>query len=241
VGTEPVEYCRDLERYLCQKNDGHLIRIVGPSFERVASWASLGVPFKVACRGIDRYFERYYAKGPRRRPVRIDFCEADVLEVFDEWRRAVGLTAGAIGPTEAQSAPPATSGDRRPPALGTHLERALMRLTSARANNLIDARFEPLLDRVAHELDQVRQEPRGLRGEARRVVLERLDVLDREMLALAQESLGDADRAALTRDADDELSAFRASMPADAFARARANAFDRLLRDRFKLPILSLL
>ena len=53
---EPSEYCREIEAYLCRKNDGHLIRIVGPSFERVSGWAERGVPLKVAFRGIDRYF-----------------------------------------------------------------------------------------------------------------------------------------------------------------------------------------
>ena len=86
------DYCRAVECYLCRKNDGHLIRIVGPAFEAVCAWSEHGVPLKVAYRGIDRYFERYYAKGPRRRPVRVEFCEADVLDVFDEWRRAVGVS-----------------------------------------------------------------------------------------------------------------------------------------------------
>ena len=90
---DPHDYCREIEDYLCRKNDGHLIRIVGPSFEKVCGWAEQGVPISVAFRGIDRCFERYYAKGPRRRPVRIDFCEADVLDVFDEWRRAIGVAA----------------------------------------------------------------------------------------------------------------------------------------------------
>ena len=87
-----ADYCREIETHLCRKNDGHLIRVVGPSFDLVSGWAAQGVPLKVACSGIDRYFERYYRKGPRRRPVRIDFCAADVLDVFDEWRRAVGIT-----------------------------------------------------------------------------------------------------------------------------------------------------
>src|SRR5882672_12638611 len=78
-----TDYCREIEAYLCRKNEGHLVRIVGPSFELVCGWAQRGVPLKVAFRGIDRYVERYYAKGPRRRPVRIDFCEADVLEIED--------------------------------------------------------------------------------------------------------------------------------------------------------------
>ena len=50
------EYCREIEAYLCRKNDGHLIRIVGPSFERVCGWAAQGIPFKIACQGIDTYF-----------------------------------------------------------------------------------------------------------------------------------------------------------------------------------------
>src|SRR5204863_1077323 len=101
MGTKPAEtsvtpdrnddYCRELEAYLCRKNDGHLVRIVGPSFERVCGWAAQGIPFKIACEGIDRYFVRYYSKGPKRRPVQIDFCDADVLEAFDTWRRSVGV------------------------------------------------------------------------------------------------------------------------------------------------------
>src|SRR5438045_6032193 len=97
-GNETAEYCREIETYLCRKNDGHLIRVVGPSFEIVSRWAEQGVPLKVAYAGIDRYFERYYRKGPRRRPVKIDFCDADVLDLFDEWRRALGIVSDAANP-----------------------------------------------------------------------------------------------------------------------------------------------
>ena len=91
---EPAEFCREIETYLCRKNEGHLVRIVGPAFEQVCGWAGLGVPLKIAFRGIDQYCERYYAKGPRRRPVRIEFCEGDILDLFDGWRRAVGVAGG---------------------------------------------------------------------------------------------------------------------------------------------------
>ena len=112
------EYCRDIEAYLCRKNDGHLIRIVGPSFERVCGWAGQGIPFKVACQGIDRYFEHYYAKGPRRRPVQIDFCEADVRDAFDAWRRAVGVRLPDAHPTDQAAAT-----RRRHPFPGPHPPR----------------------------------------------------------------------------------------------------------------------
>src|SRR4030095_913639 len=98
VGTKPdvAEFCREIETYLCRKNDGHLIRVTGASFELVSGWAERGVPIKVAYAGIDRYFERYYRQGPRRRPVKIDFCEADVLDVFAERRRATGVTQSSV-------------------------------------------------------------------------------------------------------------------------------------------------
>src|SRR5438093_13689692 len=122
-----ADFCRQVEIYLCQKNDGHLIRVVGPSFELVSKWAEQGVPLKVAYAGIDRYFERYYRKGPRRRPVKIDFCEADVLDVFDEWKRATGIT-GATTDGRHQSQVASHQ------SLPAHLERVLQRLTAARAS-----------------------------------------------------------------------------------------------------------
>ena len=84
-------YCREIEAHLCRKNAGHLVRVVGPAFQMVTGWATQGIPLKVALRGIDRCVERREARAPSRRPLRVEFCEADVLDVFDQWRRAVGV------------------------------------------------------------------------------------------------------------------------------------------------------
>ena len=66
AATAAVLAQRDVEAYLCRKNDGHLIRIVGPSFETVKGWAEQGIPLKIALRGIDRCCERAQARGGRR-------------------------------------------------------------------------------------------------------------------------------------------------------------------------------
>ncbi|HYS24267.1 MAG TPA: hypothetical protein VEP46_01650, partial [Vicinamibacterales bacterium] len=149
------DYCREIESYLCRKNDGHLIRIVGPAFEQVCGWAERGIPLKLAMRGIDRYFERYYSKGARRRPVRVEFCEADVLDVFDQWRRAVGVSvsgpgAGIREPGSDGAADPA--GPRS--SLPAHLERVIARLTALRAGS--DRSLDPVLDDLVRELDAAR-------------------------------------------------------------------------------------
>jgi hypothetical protein len=243
VGTKPdieiadfrlqiADYCREIETYLCRKNDGHLIRVVGPSFELVSGWAARGVPLKVAYQGIDRYFERYYRKGPRRRPVKIDFCEADVLDVFDEWRRAVGVPLqSSVGSHQS------SVGSRQ--SLPAHLERVLLRLTSARASGAPGAPIDALLDRVSAELDSARARAGGLRGDARLALIGRLSVLDTELLQQAREALDDAARASFAREADEELSGFRAGMKAEQFERARESAIDRLVRERYGLPTIS--
>ncbi len=241
MGTQPVdEYCREIETYLCRKNDGHLIRVVGPSFEVVSGWAEQGVPLKVAFSGIDRYFERYYRKGPRRRPVKIDFCEADVLDVFDEWRRATGVTAPVVAHQSSiidHQSSMGTMGTRQ--SLPAHLERVVMRLTSARASGTLGDDFDALIDRAAAELDAARSRAGGLRGAARQALLDRLAVLDAEIVGRARATLDEATRASLAREAESELAGFRAGLTPEAFARALEAAIDRLVRERTRLPTIA--
>ena len=241
VELEPSDYCHEIEAYLCRKNDGHLIRVTGPSFTLVAGWAQRGVPLKVAFEGIDHYFERYYRNGPRRRPVKIDFCEADVLDVFDEWRRATG-----VGVTNDAGEPPADPGDRtsgdesrRQPPLVEHLKRVVLRLSSARSVGTLDAGFDPLIDRVSSELDAARSAARGLRGSARQEAVDRLDALDRALVRQARAALDEGARAAVSREADEELAPFRGGMHPEALEHAREAAIDRLVRERYSLPVVS--
>lgn len=221
-------YCRDIEAYLCRKNDGHLIRITGPAFEQVSRWAAEGIPLKVACEGIDRYFERYYRKGPRRRPVRVEFCEADVLDAFDAWRRAIGVA-------EAQE----QSAHRVRATLASHVERAIARLTALRGSAHASHEVSAVLERLARELDQLQPQARTARGQARDEVLARLEALDRELMAAALSSLDpDARRAALA-DAASELTPFRERMTPEAYERACHAAAERRLREQYGLPVLA--
>lgn len=226
--SDPGEYCRQIEAYLCGKNDGHLIRIVGPAFEMVCGWARQGVPLKVAYRGIDQYFERYYAKGSRRRPVRIEFCEADILERFDAWRRAVGVTpeAGDDQPQPAQ----------RKPGLASHVERVIARLTALRAGGHRSRQFDEQIANAVRELDAIVASARQARGEARAAIIERLAAIDRRLTAAAAGELDPAAESDLRAEAVRELAAFRERMPPDAYARAIAAVFDRLARETLSLP-----
>jgi len=225
------DYCRQLESYLCRKNDGHLIRIVGPAFEQVSAWAERGIPLKLAMRGIDRYFERYYSKGPRRRPVRIEFCEADVLDVFDEWRRAVGVSeAGGAGEAGGESGAGRGS-------LPAHLERVIARLTALRAG--VDRALDSALDDAVRELDAARAKSKTIRGEARDALIERLHQLDLALVGALRQRLDERALQQLSEEADEELKPFRARMPMDAYHESHRACVNRLIRERAGLPTIA--
>jgi hypothetical protein len=227
VTVDAGEYCRQVEAYLCGKNEGHLIRIVGPAFERVCGWAEQGVPLKIVFRGIDEYCERYYAKGGRRRPVRIEFCEADILDRFDDWRRAVGVTAASSGAAE----PPA----RKPP-LASHMERVLARLTSMRAGGKRSAAFDAQVAAAVREIDRLLADARRARGESRVTIIERLAALDRGLLDAVIDELPAPAADELRAEAEHELVAFGVRMAPAARTFAVQAAFERLVREAAALP-----
>ena len=230
--TDLGAYCRAVENYLCRRNEGHLVRVVGPAFDCVAGWAAKGVPLRVACRGIDRCVDRFAAKQNRRRPVRIEFCDADVLDVFDEWRRAVLVPAASPDAPGEEAAP-----GRRHASLTAHLDRVVARLTALRGST--GANLGDLVDPLVAEIDAAKAGAKGLRGEARKRLLDRLQALDTQLLAAARERLDAAALRELATDADAELAPFRDRMPAEAYGGARQACIDRLVRDRLSLPVVA--
>jgi hypothetical protein len=226
VTADLSDYCRQVETYLCRKNEGHLIRIVGPAFEQVCGWAARGVPLAVTLRGIDRYCERYYSKGSRRRPVRIEFCEADILELFDDWRRAVGVSSAG----ESANQP------GRTPGLSSHIERVLARLTAVRGGGRVTPAFAAEVDLAVRELDRMKANAHNARGERRSAILSKLEEIDGRIVRAAAGELSGDPGAALRQEAEREIAPFAIRMAADARAAAIEAAYLRLVREALGIP-----
>lgn len=245
------QFCRAVETHLCQVNGGHLVRVVGPAFELVKQWHADRVPLKIVLRGIDRRAERARrSTSSARRPLRIEFCEADVADVFDEWRRAIGFVASSTMETSAESAgrgaPDEEAEDasepdaRRAQSLPKHLDRVTTRLTSflvtmADVGPALRARAQSALEQV----DTLRRAGR-LRGEARADAVRLLEALDASLLdclltdapaRLVDESIAEARQ---------ELAAYEGRLPAAEFERIVRRAAQRVLRSRLQLPELRL-
>ena len=221
-----IEYCREVESYLCKKNGGHLVRIVGPAFEQVRSWAEQGIPLRIVFRGIDSTSDRHNAKPGRRRPLRIEFCEADILKAFDDWRRTTGL-----------SEPSAEDAPSRKEPLASHIERAVQRLLAVRTEGRIE--LARTIAATVSALDELVTNARQARGDERAAIVARLAELDAALMAAARNVVDPEKAASLRGEAEAEIAPFVARMSADARQRALGMALDRFLRESLALPTLT--
>jgi hypothetical protein len=223
-------YCRDVEAYLCRRNDGHLIRVVGPAFELVKGWAAQGIPLTLVREAIDRVVERADKRVGRRRPVRIEFCDDEVLAAFDRWRRAVGVTQ--VSPAEATGAPKRGS-------LHAHVERVVVQLAAALGSDRAPAALKPAIQTALSALDSVLATGAAPRGAAREALIAALAGIDGDLVEAAAAALPAATLAALTAEAAGELAAFRGRLPAAQWEAAVAAARGRLVRAAVGVPVVS--
>lgn len=239
------EYCRQIEAHLCRRNEGHLVRIVGPAFDLVRGWGHAGIPLKVAVQGIDRHVDRVSARGPRRRPIRIEFCEADVLDAFDAWRRAVGVysAAGLAASEDSGSGPAGIDGPgrrtRSRESLSTHLDRVIVRLTAVRSSDATEP-WNAAIEAIVRQLDAIHPTAGRARGAARDRILAELTELDARLLEAARATAPPDVLTAATREADAELEPFATRLPPALFSSAHRRCTDRILRERLRLPTLAL-
>jgi hypothetical protein len=239
-------YCLEIEDHLTRVNGGHLVRIVGPAFDVVRGWAVDGIPIGIVRRGIEERADRHRT-GQALRPLRVEFCDADVRLVFAQWRRAVGLTiAQAAGPdgvadeagegaTDTASAGDAGSGPREK-SLSRHLQRAIDRLSRTAGHTEFPESLRDGAAAILDELSALRERARTARGDDRRALADALPAVDRRIVELARASATPDVLAEAERDARQDLDVYRARLTGEAWARAIGAAVDHRLRERFGLP-----
>jgi hypothetical protein len=213
------------------------VRIFGPAFELVRVWYQSGVPLSIVFRGIQEKAARHHA-GRSKRPLRLEFCAADVDALFDDWRRATGIHArrDVDVPDPHVTAPHVehSAGGRRATA-GRQLQRAIdkLALTVGRLDVPEDVQLETT--RLLEALSTLRESSRRARGEAKRDVVLKAEEIDRDLGRLARLS-GRELLAEVEAEAAAELTPFRARLKPEDWHRSLAANVDRLLRGRLGIP-----
>jgi len=232
------DYCRQVEAHLTRVNGGHLVRIVGPGFMLVRQWADDGVPLSAVFRGIEQKAERHKA-GAAKRPLRIEFCEADVREVYETWRRAIGVGTGPE--SEAAADAPQTDRGSGPARRATtrELDRAVERLVAVAGRLDWSETFRDGVNGVLDRLLVIRDEVKGTRGAARDTLLAPLRALDRDLISLARGAVAADVLASIRGEAERDLEPFRSRLSPEAWQQAMDVTIDRNVRAHVGLPDLS--
>jgi hypothetical protein len=165
----------------------------------------------------------------------VDFCENDVLDAFEGWRRAVGVRLPGAEPPAEEAAE-----RQRKRSLPEHFDRVCEKITNRRAGlDPLPADYDRVLEEVTNEVSIFKDLPSPIRGDVRQRVTTRLAELDRLMLEAARAHADATSLHQMQREAAEQLRPFRDRMPAESYDRALGAAVDSLLREREKLPIVS--
>ena len=229
--SDVADYCRQVEAHLTRINGGHLVRVVGPGFALVQQWADDGVPLSVVFRGIEQKAERH-KQGASRRPLRIEFCEADVREVFEAWRRATGITAGPEGPASIEAP------KRRPPS--KTIDTAIERLGRLAGRLELPDEFRDAVSHAIERLSSVREGLAHSRGAARDPWLAQVASIDQDLMTQARHGVDAAVVRGLTEQAEREMAPYRERLAPEAWQRAVTVTVDRGVRAHLGLPTLEL-
>jgi hypothetical protein len=242
-GLDVGEYCREVEAHLSRVNAGEIIRIAGAGFELVRGWALEGIPLSVVCHAISAKAERHRA-GSAARPLRIEFCKADVRAVYEQWRRAVGITGraapGGDHAAEGDDSEQTSAETRRRVSLSRHLQRALDRLGAAVSRTGLQPGIRDALEIALADVGALADQARGVRGAARDALVAALADVDRRMLANVRAAVGPAELDRLAGDAARDLSLYRGRVADDVWRRSVDLGVSRQLRDELGLPVLEL-
>lgn len=246
MGTTSVaDYCRQVEAHLTRVNGGHLVRIVGPGFALVREWEAAGIPLSVVERAIDQKAERHGkgTAGRSGRPLRIEFCESDVRELFEDWKRAVGITnlPNLPNPTNLTNPPQdaIVPGSRRQ-SLSKHLDRVSERLSRLLGRQDLPDSFLDQVNVAISAIADARDQARTARGAVRDQILVSIRPLDAQLIAAARVAIGDVVLQQLQQQAADELANFKSRLDQSAWHAAVEATVDRLVRDRLALPVINL-
>jgi hypothetical protein len=190
----------------------------------------------IVYRGIELKAERHRA-GRSKRPLRLEFCELDVRETFDGWRRAVGIHTAMQSAVDDQ---PQSESTRKPPPALKHLDRAIERLGRAAGQLERSDAYRDAIGQVLEAVSALRDAIKGARGAQREPLVARLPELDSVLVTAARLEVGASAILRLTADATAELAPYRARLGTEEWDRSVTLSVDRLLRDELGLPTLAL-
>lgn len=246
-------YYTEIEDAFIRRRGKHLL--VSPlDWSLMESWKAKGVPLHVVLRGIEKSFDSYESR-PRNRSVKtLFYCQEEVEAQFAEWLDAQrGASAGAeeagaiVSSNDSAAGEGSSSGEGSLPfpraVIEGHLKECCEALRAACEKRMSDGVEDALCEALARavtRLEEIAEDfRRAARPDARRLEesLEDLEgVIDRALRSsLTAEALAE-----MRAGAEEQLRPYRARMDRATFEQTLENLLAKALRERARVPRLSL-
>lgn len=236
---EPDGYFRAIEEAFHRRRGAPLL-LSPRDWALIGEWQRAGIPLRVVLQGIENCFDAHARRAPTARRINsLSYCRQEVLGLHEIYLGLRGVEAGR----PAEAVPGAAPG--APSPVERTLARHLGRLTR-RARESMTFASEAGLDRLVGALAAAVAEIKLLRkgiGSARPApgALEQaLEQLDAALLEAARRALPEGEWDSLEREAAAALGDAGNRMTSEALAATRQVAAVRLLRQRCRLPRLTL-
>jgi len=227
AGTEAQEYFVSVEELFGRLRRRPLIlapRDVG----LVQAWYEAGVPLRVVHKAIERFFAREERRSqPRRRGPSLEYCEADVFELWELWRESHRGVHDAAEP----------GGDRQREVLSDHLAAVRSRLVRARDGRADLASTGRALGRAIKAIDELAD---SLEEASIEALEEALVEIERRILRAIRRDLRDDELARLQSDASQHVDTVRKGIDERAYQTLLRKTEERALLAHVDLPRIAL-
>jgi hypothetical protein len=227
-------YFTEIEEAFVRRRGSH-IHVSPLDWSLIEAWRERGIPLEVAIRGINSAFDSYDRSPRRGRKVNsLFYCQQEVEAQFQIYSEA---RVGEARKAEAEA--PAQDSPFSPEMVSQFLsERVndLSLLAPAHRHEMLGEVFSRAIDRtraIIADLQQTRViDPERLENE--------LMQIEQLMLEGLYANLSAEERARFRDEAEKQLKSYKGRMEPDIYQQTLENNFARRIREKYRVPRLSL-
>jgi hypothetical protein len=223
-------YFTEIEEHFQQRRGG-ILMLSTLDWALIETWKDAGIPLEAVLRGIDATFDHYEQRPSKTRKINgLGFCAQEVLAAAEAMKEAAVGSAAESKPNKGFD----------PNEIAAFLRKNAAQLQQAKLPE--NAGISPAA--IALQASQTLAELAGEAEKNRTVRLEdlerRLTVLEEKLFAALLAAIPDDEVVAVRAQADRELSAYRAKMPASQVEQLRKQFVHKRLLEKCGVPRLSL-
>lgn len=230
-------YFTEIEDAFVSRRGSH-IHISPLDWSLIESWRERGVPLDVVLRGIHAAFDGYDRLPRRSRKVNsLFYCQQEVEAQFE---RHLETRVGAHRSEDKESAAAAVDSQFAPATVTAYLDDRRQELEQLAREYKESPRLDEVLRRAVRRLDEMIKRLRQTGVIDPEPLETELTEIEGWLLAGLRENLAIDESAQLRREAEAQLKGYKQGMEAKIYEQTLENCIARRLRERFRVPRLSL-